>query len=162
MQELSHVNKLGEISMVDVGNKEPSLRIAKACGYITVSALAMQKIQDNSLKKGDILTVAKIAGINGAKKTSEIIPLCHSLLLDKVDINIELDTANNKVVIVSMVKTFGKTGVEMEALCAVSCALLGIYDMLKAVDKNAVLSEIKLLEKSGGKSGHYIRGEHED
>ncbi|MCL2566826.1 MAG: cyclic pyranopterin monophosphate synthase MoaC [Alphaproteobacteria bacterium] len=153
--ELSHINKAGEISMVDVSDKESTNRIAVAVGNITVSALAMQKIQENSLKKGDIYTVAKIAGINGAKQTSSLIPLCHTVLLDKVDIKIEL--CSNKVVVIATVKTFGKTGVEMEALTSASCALLGIYDMIKAVDKFAVISEIKLLEKSGGKSGHFVR-----
>ncbi|MDR2008661.1 MAG: cyclic pyranopterin monophosphate synthase MoaC [Alphaproteobacteria bacterium] len=153
--ELSHLNKAGEINMVDVGDKEPTLRIAKAGGYISVSAIAMQKIQENSLKKGDILTVAKIAGINGAKQTANIIPLCHTLLLDKVDVNITLSGEN--VLVETTVKTFGKTGVEMEALMSASCALLSIYDMIKAVDKTAVISEIKLLEKEGGKSGHFVR-----
>lgn len=154
--ELSHVNNQGEVSMVDVSGKSITERMAKACGSIIIAREALDKIKENTLKKGDVISSAKIAGIFGAKKTSEIIPLCYSLLLDKVDIQINIDESKSKLDVISTVKTTGKTGVEMEALMATSSALLGIYDMIKAVDKNAVITNIKLLEKIGGKSGHFI------
>lgn len=160
--EFSHVDKSGKISMVDVSNKIDSVRMAKALGSINVSIEVLEKIKENNLKKGDIISTAKIAGIIGAKKTSEIIPLCHNLLIDNVDIEIKIDDINNKLDVISTVKTTGKTGVEMEALMATSTALLGIYDMIKAVDKTAIITNIKLLEKSGGKSGHFLGDRNEN
>ena len=143
--------------MVDVSPKDITERIAVASGKITMSESAFNLVKNNSLnKKGDVITTAKVAGIMGAKKTSELIPLCHPLLIDKVNIDLELDEKNLSVKVIGFVKCSGKTGIEMEALTGVSVALLTVYDMVKAVDKGMVISDIKLIEKKGGKSGHYI------
>jgi len=154
---LSHVDENGKINMVDVSPKDVTERIAVAYGKITMSKEAFNLVENNNFnKKGDVVTTAKIAGIMAAKKTSELIPLCHPLLIDKVQIDIELDEDNYSVEVTGYVKCAGKTGIEMEALTGVSIALLTIYDMVKAVDKSMVISDIKLLEKKGGKSGHYL------
>lgn len=146
MEKLTHIDNQGKASMVDVGNKKPQIRIAKARGFIKLSAQTRELIQDNKMKKGDVLTVAEIAGIQGAKKNSELIPLCHPLQLTKVEVKSTL--TNEGVEINSMVKCIGQTGVEMEALAAVSIALLTIYDMCKAVDKEMLMTDILLLEKT--------------
>ncbi len=154
---LSHVDENGKINMVDVSPKDVTERIAVASGKITMSKEAFSLVENNSFnKKGDVVTTAKVAGIMAAKKTSELIPLCHPLLIDKVQIDLELDKDNNSVEVTGFVKCSGKTGIEMEALTGVSVALLTVYDMVKAVDKSMVISDIKLLEKKGGKSGHYL------
>jgi cyclic pyranopterin phosphate synthase len=143
--QFSHTDKNGNAQMVDVSDKKPQLRIARASGTIKVNENTIKLIKENQIKKGDVLTVAKIAGINAAKLTQNLIPLCHTLLLNKVDVTFSL--TKNGVCAESIVKSTGKTGVEMEALTAISTALLTIYDMCKAVDKNMMISEIKLIEK---------------
>lgn len=155
--ELSHVDKNGTISMVDVGHKETTQRVAVAGGKVYGKPETLQKVKENQLKKGDVISTAHLAGIMGAKKTSELIPLCHPLFLDTV--NLEFEIFDLYIEVTAIAKTSGKTGVEMEALSAVSVACLTIYDMCKAVDKEMVISEICLLEKQGGKSGHFIREE---
>ena len=156
MSEFSHFNSAGEAVMVDVSGKENTKRIAVAAGEIRMSAECFQKVTAGDMKKGDVLGVARIAGIMGAKKTSELIPLCHILQLTKVEIEFRFP-GENRIEAVCTAKTMGKTGVEMEALTGVSTALLTIYDMCKAVDRSMEIGEIRLLEKSGGKSGTFRR-----
>lgn len=157
--KLSHVNNEGRANMVDISGKTATERSATAYGEVLVSESLFEMIQNNELAKGDVLSIAKFAGIQGAKKTSELIPLCHNILISKVDINISLNEKRHSVEIESYAKTTAQTGIEMEALTAVSVAALTVYDMCKAVDKSMVISEIKLLTKSGGKSGDYKRKE---
>jgi cyclic pyranopterin phosphate synthase len=145
MDKLTHTDDKGKAVMVDVGDKANQIRIAKASGHIILAPETIRLIKDNLLKKGDVLTVAQIAGISAAKKTSEIIPLCHNIVLDSVKVDAVVDKTGVKVV--SEVKCSGKTGVEMEALTAVSAALLTVYDMCKAVDKNMIINNISLTEK---------------
>jgi cyclic pyranopterin phosphate synthase len=145
MDKLTHTDDKGKAIMVDVGDKANQIRIAKASGHINLAPETIRLIKNNLLKKGDVLTVAQIAGISAAKKTSEIIPLCHNIVLDSVKVDAVVDKAGVKVV--SGVKCSGKTGVEMEALTAVSVALLTVYDMCKAVDKNMIINNISLTEK---------------
>jgi len=154
-KELSHFNKNGRAHMVDVGGKEDTQRIAVAEGSIVMQPETLKMIKDRKLAKGDVLAVAQVAGIMAAKKTSQIIPMCHSLLLTHVDLNFTINENENKITIQSKVKTMGKTGVEMEALTAVAAAGLTIYDMCKAVDRGMTIQDIHLVEKSGGRSGHY-------
>jgi cyclic pyranopterin phosphate synthase len=143
--------------MVDVTLKPDTDRVAIAEGKILMKAETLKAIKDGVIKKGDVLAVAQVAGIMGAKQTSSLIPMCHPLGLTSVDINFTFDDENPGIIVKSCAKTSGKTGVEMEAITAVSIALLTIYDMCKAVDRWMEMTEIKLLEKSGGKSGHVIR-----
>jgi len=145
-QKLSHTNDKGKAHMVDVGHKPNQLRTAIAEGSISLKKETIRLINDNQMKKGDVLTIAEIAGIQGAKRTSELIPLCHPLQITKVDVKANVE--NDGVKIQCTVKCVGQTGVEMEALNGVSVGLLTIYDMCKAVDKNMTISEIKLLEKT--------------
>jgi len=145
MDKLTHTDDKGKAVMVDVGAKANQIRIAKASGHIILAPETIRLIKDNLLKKGDVLTVAQIAGISAAKKTSEIIPLCHNIVLDSIQVDAVVDKTGVKVV--SEVKCSGKTGVEMEALTAVSVALLTVYDMCKAVDKNMIINNISLTEK---------------
>lgn len=145
MQEFSHTDKNGKARMVDVGNKPDQDRIAIAEGFISLEKETLALIEENKIKKGDVTTIARIAGIQAAKKTSDLIPLCHPLPLHHIDINEQIE--KNGIKIRAEVKTFGKTGVEMEALTAVSTSLLTIYDMCKAVDKNMVINSIQLIEK---------------
>jgi len=145
MDKLTHTDSKGKAVMVDVGEKEIQLRIAKASGHIKLAAETIQLIKDNLLKKGDVLTVAQIAGISAAKQTSFLIPLCHNIVLDNVKVEAVVD--NTGVQVDSEVRCTGKTGVEMEALTAVSVALLTVYDMCKAVDKKMVVDNICLIEK---------------
>lgn len=159
---LTHFNQQGYAQMVSVEEKEDTLRTAVARGSIYVSADTFNRIQTGGIKKGDVLTVAQVAGIMGAKKTSELIPMCHPLFLTGADLCFELDEAHHQIKIEATVKTVGKTGVEMEALTAVSVAALTIYDMCKAMDKDMVIGPIFLEEKMGGKSGHYKRGKHHE
>jgi len=154
-KELSHFNKNGRAHMVDVGGKEDTQRIAVAEGSIVMQPETLKMIKDRKLAKGDVLAVAQVAGIMAAKKTSQIIPMCHPLLLTHVDLNFTINENENKITIQSKVKTMGKTGVEMEALTAVAAAGLTIYDMCKAVDRGMTIQDIHLVEKSGGRSGHY-------
>jgi len=146
MKKLSHVDKKGKANMVDVGNKPAQLRIAKASGFIKLSKEAIKLIKENNIKKGDALTIAEIAGIQAAKKTPELIPLCHPLQITKVDVKASLE--KDGVKIISKIKCVGQTGVEMEALTAVSVALLTVYDMCKAVDKKMLIENIELIEKT--------------
>lgn len=146
MSELSHTNKKGKANMVDVGSKPDQIRIAAAEGKIFLKQETVRLIKENQLKKGDVLTIAEIAGIQGGKKTSELIPLCHPLQITKLDVKTEL--MENGVVVKSYAKCTGKTGIEMEALTAVNVALLTIYDMCKAVDKEMVIGKIRLVEKN--------------
>jgi cyclic pyranopterin phosphate synthase len=144
-KQLSHTDKSGKAKMVDVSHKPDQVRTATATGFIVLSVETVRLIRDNEIKKGDVLTVAEVAGIQGAKKTGDLIPLCHPLPLSRVDINAEL--LENGVKVTGMVKCIGPTGVEMEALTGVQVALLTIYDMCKAVDKQMVIGEVKLVEK---------------
>ena len=155
MSRISHLNKKGEAHMVNIGEKEISKRCAIAEGIVRVESTTIEKIKKDKLPKGDLFGTARIAGIMAAKKTSELIPLCHNLLISSVKIEIKL--VKNDIYVLSSVKCDGKTGVEMEALTAVSVSCLTIYDMLKGLDKNAFISNIQLLEKSGGKSGDWKR-----
>jgi cyclic pyranopterin phosphate synthase len=155
MSKISHLNKKGEAHMVNVGEKEISKRCAIAEGIVRVESTTIEKIKKDKLPKGDLFGTARIAGIMAAKKTSELIPLCHNLLISSVKIEIKL--VKNDIYVLSSVKCDGKTGVEMEALTAVSVSCLTIYDMLKGLDKNAFITNIQLLEKSGGKSGDWKR-----
>ena len=155
MSKISHLNEKGEAHMVNVGEKEISKRFAIAEGIVRVKSNIIEKIKKNNLPKGDLFGTARIAGIMAAKKTSELIPLCHNLPISSVKIEIKL--IKNDIYVLSSVKCEGKTGVEMEALTAVSVSCLTIYDMLKGLDKNAFITNIQLLEKSGGKSGDWKR-----
>jgi len=146
MNKLSHTDDAGKANMVDVGHKKNQLRIAKAQGFISLQPETVQLVRENNMKKGDVLTVAQLAGIQAAKLTSSIIPLCHTLMITKVDVKLSIETLG--VTAISEVHCIGQTGVEMEALMAVNVALLTIYDMCKAIDKNMELSEIKLISKS--------------
>lgn len=157
--EMTHFNAEGRPRMVSVEEKSDTLRMAIARGSITMKPATLKAIEQGKLKKGDVLNVAQIAGIMGAKATSSVIPMCHPLLLTGVNMNFQLDFEQNAVHIEATVKTLGKTGVEMEALTAVSIAGLTIYDMCKAIDKDMVISSICLMEKEGGKSGTYRREE---
>ncbi|WP_010542969.1 cyclic pyranopterin monophosphate synthase MoaC [Sphingomonas elodea] len=153
MSGLTHLDETGAAHMVDVGGKAVTVREAVARGRITMSAQAATAIRDGSVKKGDVLATARIAGIMAAKKTSELIPLCHPLPLTRVAIELDLDDSG--VTATATAATEGKTGVEMEALTAVSVTLLTLYDMAKALDKSMVLGDIRLLAKTGGKSGDW-------
>jgi cyclic pyranopterin phosphate synthase len=155
MTKLSHVNENGAAHMVDISDKVPSKRVAIATAMVQTTAEVIRQIQENTNKKGDVLSTARIAGIMAAKQTSNLIPLCHPLSIDAVTVTFEV---NSKTIrITSQVTTTGKTGVEMEALSAVSIAALTVYDMCKAVDKKMVITHIQLEEKTGGKSGPFKR-----
>lgn len=157
MSELTHLDAQGNARMVDVGGKAVTSRIALAAAQVSMAADSLALIADGGHKKGDVLAVARIAGIQAAKKCSDLIPLCHPLMLTSVTVDFELDTAGSRVLIRASCALDGKTGVEMEALTAASVAALTIYDMCKAVDKNMVIGNVRVLEKKGGKSGHYQR-----
>ena len=156
MPKLTHVDSTGRAHMVDVGDKPVTERIAIAKGEVLMQKSTFDLIRDGALKKGDVLTVAQIAGITAAKRTSDLIPLCHPLPLSKVDVEIALNESLPGVVITATVKTSGKTGVEMEALTAVSVAALTVYDMAKAAEKTMRIPNIRLVEKRGGQSGDVI------
>jgi cyclic pyranopterin phosphate synthase len=145
MTKLTHVDDQGRARMVDVGGKTPQLRIAKASGRIDLSPDTIEQIEKNQMKKGDVLGTAQLAGIQAAKQTSQIIPLCHPLVIDKIGVSLKLE--KDGVIAESEVRCHGRTGVEMEALTAVSAALLTVYDMCKAVDKNMHIGGIRLLSK---------------
>jgi len=153
---LTHVNERGEAHMVDVGAKSETERVAIAEGFVTMKPETLTLIRDGSAKKGDVIATARIAGIMAAKKTSDLIPLCHPLMLTKVSVDITVDEALPGLRVEALAKLTGKTGVEMEALTAVSVACLTIYDMAKAADKGMEISGIRLLSKSGGKSGDFV------
>jgi len=155
--KLSHFDDEGRARMVDVGDKSESVRVAVARGEVRMHPETLQRILDRALEKGDVLQTARLAGIMAAKKTPDLIPLCHPLLLSAVTIDFTPDTAKNRVVIEAQVRLTGRTGVEMEALTAVSVAGLTIYDMCKAVDREMEIGHIRLVEKRGGKSGTFVR-----
>ena len=152
---LTHFNSEGHAHMVDVGSKAHTHRIAIASGKIRMNPSTLDMITKGEAKKGDVLGIARIAGIQGAKRTSDLIPLCHPLALTRVSVNFEVDTTQSLITCTGTTETTGPTGVEMEALTCIQVALLTIYDMCKAVDRGMVISDVKLLKKSGGKSGDW-------
>lgn len=156
MKSFTHIDSKGKAKMVDVSAKVSSMRTAEAFGKIKVTKQIIRQIVDNTNKKGDVFSVAKIAGISGAKKTSELIPLCHNIFIHKIDLDFKIIKSKNEIEIYSFAKTNSQTGIEMEALTAISIAALTIYDMCKAIDKGMVISDIKLLSKTGGKSDYKI------
>ncbi len=157
MKKLSHLDKQGKAKMVDITEKPLTLREAVAKGYVYMKPKTLKLIKDKKVPKGDVFSVSRVAGIMAAKKTSELIPMCHPLNITSVNIDFNLDRKKNKIEIEARVKIMGRTGVEMEALTAVFAAALTIYDMCKAVDKEMIISDIMLLEKKGGRSGLYKR-----
>lgn len=157
--KLTHLNSEGQAEMVDVGAKAATERLARAGGSVIMRAETLRLIQDGDIKKGDVLGTARIAGIMAAKRAAELIPLCHPLALSKIALDLSLDEAAGAVQIVATVKTTAQTGVEMEALTAVSVAALTIYDMAKAVDRAMRITDIRLLEKRGGVRGDYLAKE---
>ena len=156
--KLTHIDGTGRAVMVDVGDKAVTRRMALASGAVHMSAAAMAQIMAGQNKKGDVLAVAELAGIMAAKRTAEIIPLCHPLPLTKLRVALACDANAGLVRVEAEAQTDGKTGVEMEALTAVSAACLTVYDMVKAVDKGVIITDIKLIEKRGGKSGNWVHG----
>ena len=157
MSKLTHLDEAGHAHMVDVSGKSDTDRMATATAIVQLTPAAMAILLEGNLKKGDALAVARIAGIMAAKKTSELIPLCHPLPITKVAVDLETDRATHRILITATVKTRGQTGVEMEALTAASTAALTLYDMMKAVDKGLTITSIQLEEKQGGKSGIWRR-----
>jgi len=155
---LTHFDAQGQAHMVDVGAKTSTRRIAVATGRIEMLPATLALVQSGTAKKGDVLGIARIAGIQGAKKTSDLIPLCHPIGLTRVAVDFEVRPADNPIVCTATAETIGQTGVEMEALTAVQVALLTIYDMCKAVDRGMTMTGITLLEKHGGKSGSFVAG----
>lgn len=155
-EKLTHFNEAGEAHMVDVHAKEDTYRVARACGTIRVNDAVYRAVSTGTAKKGDVLGVARIAGIMGAKNNSMLIPLCHPISMTKCDVEFELDEKTSSITAICTTACVGKTGVEMEAMTGVSVALLTIYDMCKALDRGMEIGQIHLLEKSGGKSGHYV------
>lgn len=153
---LTHLNERGEAHMVDVADKDVTTRIAVAEGFVSMEAETLALIEEGDAKKGDVLATARLAGIMAAKRTHELIPLCHPLALTQVTVDFEPSKDSAGIRVTAMVKVTGQTGVEMEAMTAVSIACLTIYDMVKAVDRGMSFSGIRLLEKSGGRSGHYV------
>ncbi|WP_374308973.1 cyclic pyranopterin monophosphate synthase MoaC [Dongia sp.] len=155
MSDLTHFDEFGNARMVDVSEKDATERVATAKGAVYMAPETLALIRDRGVKKGDVLTVAQLAGIMGAKRTPDLIPLCHPLALTSVKVELQLNAARNAVDITATCKLVGKTGVEMEALTAVSVAALTVYDMVKAADKSMRIGDIRLVHKSGGKSGIY-------
>ncbi len=155
MTKLTHIDDQGDARMVDVSEKAETLRVATAVGRVAMQPATIALIEQGGVKKGDVLSAARLAGIMGAKRTSDLIPLCHPLALNSVDLALRLDSANAAVLIEATAKVTGRTGVEMEALTAVSIAALTIYDMCKAADREMRIGDIRLTHKSGGKSGTY-------
>ena len=154
-KEFTHFDGNGNAVMVDISEKQPTRRIATAQGKIQVNQAVMDAILNHTAKKGDVLGVARVAGIMGVKQTASLIPMCHTLLIMKCTVDFEIDETNLTITAFCTVKTEGKTGVEMEALTGVQVALLTVYDMCKAMDKRMVLTDIHLVEKTGGKSGDF-------
>ena len=155
MSRLTHFNQSGDAHMVDVGGKEITHRRAVAEGLIRMQPTTLAMIDSGTHAKGDVLGIARIAAIMGAKRTADLVPLCHPLALTRVDVELNTDASAAAVHCIATVETHGQTGVEMEALCAVQVALLTIYDMCKAVDRGMQIDAVKLLEKAGGRSGHW-------
>ena len=157
MTRFTHFDKGGKARMVDVSEKSVTEREAVARGFVSMKTSTLQMIDSSTIAKGDVLGVARVAGIMAAKKTSELVPMCHPLNIASVTIDFDIDTTNNRIQIESRVKITGQTGVEMEALTAVSVAALTIYDMCKSADRGMIISDIMLVEKRGGKSGIFKR-----
>lgn len=156
-RKLSHVNAKGQARMVDVTEKAKTDRMARACGQVKMKPATLKLIADNQLAKGDVLGVARIAGIQAAKRTHELIPLCHPIALTHIEVDCQIDKKRSLVNVTSTVRCADRTGAEMEALTAVAAACLTIYDMAKAAEKGMVITEIRLVEKQGGKSGRWVR-----
>ncbi len=161
MNLFSHLDDNGDARMVDISGKDVTARMAVAEGKISMSKECFSLLTEGKMPKGDVFSTARIAGIQAAKRTPELIPLCHTLLLEKVKVDFTSDASDNTVKVRCEVRLTGKTGAEMEALTGASVALLTVYDMCKAVDKNMVISDVCLVEKDGGKTGHYVRNEGE-
>lgn len=159
MADFTHFNEQGRAKMVDVGEKPESVRTAVAAGRVLVSPETFALIKSGGMKKGDVLTVAQVAGVMGAKRTPDVIPMCHPILIDGIDLRLWLDESRLSVEIEASVSCCGRTGVEMEALTAVSTAALTVYDMCKAVQKDMVISDVRLISKAGGVHGDYRRTE---
>tara|TARA_B100000035_G_scaffold291706_2_gene279772 strand:- start:8957 stop:9439 length:483 start_codon:yes stop_codon:yes gene_type:complete len=157
----NHINQSGNLHMIDVSEKEVTTRVAQASGTIKLNQDAFKSIVDLNNKKGDVINTARLAGINAAKQTSNLIPLAHNISITYVDIDFEFDKTNNEITTIVQVKSEGKTGVEIEALVAVQISLMTIYDMCKYLDRGMVINNIRLLSKTGGKSGAYIRGNND-
>ena len=156
-KNFSHIDNDGSANMVDISSKKISKREAIASSEVILNNETYLKIKDNQMTKGNVINIAQLAGITASKKTHDLIPLCHQIPINKVDLSFEFDDANNKISIISYVSSDWKTGVEMEALVAVSVASLTIYDMCKSLDKSIIINKIQLEKKTGGKSGTYIR-----
>jgi cyclic pyranopterin phosphate synthase len=161
-KEFTHFDSAGSAIMVDVSAKEATTRVALAGGSISMNEEAMKAVLGTTVKKGDVLAVARIGGIMAAKRCADLIPLCHPLVFDECTVDFSIDETKREIEAVCRVKLSGKTGAEMEALTGVSVALLTVYDMCKALDRAMVIGNIRLLEKSGGKSGHFKRQDHVD
>ena len=159
MNDLTHFNQAGEAHMVDVGGKDITSRVAITEGRIFMEPETLARVEQGSHKKGDVLGIARVAGIMASKRTADLVPLCHPLALTHVEIELTPNAENSSIYCRTTVETRGQTGVEMEALCATQVALLTIYDMCKAVDRGMTIDQVRLLEKSGGKSGHWVRPE---
>jgi len=157
MSDLTHFDNNGNPKMVDVSNKQSTKRIAQAVGFVKMKPTTLETILNKNISKGDVLQIARLAGIMASKKTSSIIPLCHPILIDSIAVDLEPYPKISKIKIISNITCRGSTGVEMEALTAVSAAALTVYDMCKSIDRSIEISEIKLIKKSGGKSGEWIR-----
>lgn len=157
--DFTHFNEQGRAKMVDVGEKPPTRRCAAAAARVLLNRETFDLIRSGGVKKGDVLTVAQIAGVMGAKRTPDLIPMCHPILIDGIDLDLRLDEERCSVEITSSVSCDGRTGVEMEALTAASVAALTVYDMCKAVQRDMIIDDIRLLSKSGGVHGDYIRRE---
>jgi cyclic pyranopterin phosphate synthase len=158
MKPLTHFDAAGHAHMVDIHSKDLTHRVAVAHGTIVMQPETLVLITQGNAKKGDVIGIARIAAIQGAKRTSDLIPLCHPIALTRVAVEFEIDSANRSVHCTATAECTGKTGVEMEALCAVQVGLLTIYDMCKALDRGMVISDVRLLEKHGGKSGDWVAG----
>lgn len=156
-ERLTHLDAAGRARMVDVSDKSATAREARACGRVRMKPETLARALAGDAKKGDVRAVAEIAGVMAAKRTADLIPLCHPIALSKIGVTVEADEANSSLLVTAQAKTTGQTGVEMEALTAVSVACLTIYDMLKATDREMVIEGIALLEKSGGSSGDFVR-----
>ena len=154
----NHINESGNLHMIDVSDKKITIRVARASGTITLNDEALSSVVKLNNKKGDVLNAARLAGIHAAKQTSNLIPLAHNVSLNSVDIDFEFDENTNEILSIAQVKSEGKTGVEIEAMVAVQISLMTIYDMCKYLDRGMEINKVRLLSKTGGKSGNYIRG----
>ncbi|MEC7677032.1 MAG: cyclic pyranopterin monophosphate synthase MoaC [Pseudomonadota bacterium] len=154
----NHINESGNLHMIDVSDKKITSRVARASGTITLNDKALSSVVNLNNKKGDVLNAARLAGINAAKQTSNLIPLAHNISINSVDIDFEFNENQNQILSIARVKSEGKTGVEIEAMVAVQISLMTIYDMCKYLDRGMEINKVRLLSKTGGKSGNYIRG----